>query len=272
MNTAHTPVRAFTLIELLVSTALCSPLVLSLYAFLSVTTIEFAKNTAINMAHQQARVAVLQMEQDIHSSVSLPQLVDTNRVPVATTTSAAGISFQLFAAGPFKVAATASAGQANISVNCGTFVPQVGQRFCIPAYQTELDITAVGNANSGVRTLTLASNLPQAVVVTMSVGGVSQAVDVTGFITDRVSYVVSKGELHYYGRGKSQTYTVMASDITNTTPFSTPTTAAGSPNFRFVAAINLTTSDPTTKNRHYKTANMFINSMVPCRTRLCVFQ
>ena len=253
-----------------IAAGLGSYLFIGLFALLNVSMNQFAKNIAVNLAHQQARVAVLHMEQDIHSAVSLPQLVDANRQPIATTGPAAGISFQLFAAGPFKIAATAPSGQANISINCGAFVPQAGQRFCIPPYQIELDITAVSGSNAGVRTLTLAANLPRTVMVTMNIGGVSQAVDVTGFITDRVAYVVANGELHYYGRGSAQTYSVMANAIANATPFSTPTTLAGAPNYRFVATINLMTSDSSSNNRGFKATNMFLNSMAPCRTRLCV--
>jgi type II secretory pathway component PulJ len=39
----------------------------------------FAKNSAIDVAHQEARVAVLQMEQDIHAAVSIPELTDASR-------------------------------------------------------------------------------------------------------------------------------------------------------------------------------------------------
>ena len=62
-----------------------------------------AKNTAVNTAHQQARTAMLQMIQDLHSAVSLPALSDVNHVPLvnpAPNTAAPGISFQLWSTGP----------------------------------------------------------------------------------------------------------------------------------------------------------------------------
>jgi hypothetical protein len=49
---------------------------LAIYSMLNIGMILGAKNTAVNTAHQQARVAMLQMVQDIHSAVSLPALTD----------------------------------------------------------------------------------------------------------------------------------------------------------------------------------------------------
>ena len=73
---------------------------------LNVGMILGAKNSAVNTAHQQARVAMLQLVQDIHSAVSLPALTDANSVPIPNPvagTKAAGISFQLWAGGPYKI-------------------------------------------------------------------------------------------------------------------------------------------------------------------------
>jgi hypothetical protein len=64
----------------------------------------------------------------------------------------------------------------------------------------------------------------------------------------------------------------MANDITTTSPFSIPLTQAGAQYNRFVAAINLSTADDRSSNRGFKAANMFLNSMVPYRARLCITQ
>jgi hypothetical protein len=64
----------------------------------------------------------------------------------------------------------------------------------------------------------------------------------------------------------------MANDLTTTTPFSIPATPLGAPFNRFVAAINLTTADTTSTNRHFRAANMFLNAMEPYRSRLCIYQ
>lgn len=263
--------RAFSLVELSVAAGAASLLGMIVFTVLNTGMVLFAKNTAINVAHQQARMAVIQAETELHSAVSLPQLVDANRVPVDPTQSAAGISFQLFAAGPFKVTAKAAAGQNRVTLALGTYQPKAGQRLVIPTHQIELDLAA-DSTGTGARQVTLAANLTNTVDIQLDDAGTLRNVDVIGFITDRVSYVVVNGELRYYGRRSSSSYTVLANSITSAAPFSTPQTPAGAPFFRFVAAINLSTADTSTSNRGFKAANMFLNAQVPCRARLCAYQ
>ena len=194
----HLPSRiagtgAFTLIELMVSTAAVGITGLVLYYVLFVGMTLFAKNTAINMAHQEARAAVLQMEYDIHSAVSTPELTDVNRNPVAGNGPSAGISFQLFSAGPFQVTPSSTGyavGQNQIGIRVNGYTPVAGQRLIIPGYQVELDISTVG-AGSTDRILTLSANLPEAVTPTLS----GQAINIPCFITDRVAYVVNGTQL-----------------------------------------------------------------------------
>jgi prepilin-type N-terminal cleavage/methylation domain-containing protein len=267
--------RAFTLIELLISTAIVAFSGAILYYILFTGLTLFAKNTAINMAHQEARVAVLQMEQDLHAAISIPQLTDGNRNPVTGNGPAAGISFQLYASGPFQITPNIlttgyASNQNQISVRFPTTViPAVGQRLIIPTHQIELDITAVGTGNTD-RILTLASNLPQP-VVTLE-GTPAAQVNIPCFLTDRVAYVVNGTQLWYYGRQRNNSYKVIANDLTSPTPFSIPQTPLGAPYNRFVAAINLVTADTASSNRKFRAANMFINSMEPYRSRLCIYQ
>lgn len=264
--------RGFTLIELMIAAMSVALIGGIAYTVLNSGLILFSKNTAINVAHQQARVAVLQIEADLHSAISLPKLVDINRADVAGTGPAAGISFQLFAAGPFKVAANAAPGQNVIRVALGSYSAKSGQRLIIPTHQIELDLAA-NSSGVGDRNLTLVGPLPNRVEIALDdASGGTQPVDVLCFLTDRVTYMVSSGELRYYGRAGNATYSVLANDITSTAPFSTPSTPAGAPYYRFVAAINLSTADPSVSNRKFRAANMFLNSMVPCRARLCSYQ
>jgi hypothetical protein len=270
--------RGVALIELMVSTTIVMLTGGIIFSILNSGMILFAKNTAINMAHQQARVAVLQMEQDLHAAVSIPQLVDANKVGVAGNGPAAGISFQLYAQGPLQIAPATSPvntlGQNQINVRVNGFTPKVGQRLCIPTHQIELDITGVG-AGSTDRILTLASNLTADVKTTLYDAATNQnvAVNVVCFITDRMSYVVnSGGELRYYAPSQPAAGRLMANDITSATPFSIPVTPAGAQYNRFVAAINLSTADDRSSNRGFKAANMFLNAMVPYRARLCITQ
>jgi hypothetical protein len=265
--------RAAVLIELMISTTIVLITGSIIFYILNTGMILFAKNTAINMAHQQARVAVLQMEQDLHSAISIPQLIDANKNGVSGNGPAAGISFQLYAKGPLQVASTANMGQNQINVRVNGYTPTVGQRLCIPTHQIEMNITAVG-AGSTDRILTLAGNLPVDVKTSLYDPAINQnvAVNVVCFITDRMYYVVNGGELRYFGPTQPAAGKMMANDITTPTPFSIPVTPAGAQYNRFVAAINLSTADDRSSNRGFKAANMFLNAMVPYRARLCITQ
>lgn len=265
--------RAAALIELMISTTITALTGAMVFSMLNTGMVLFAKNTAINMAHQQARVAVLTMEQDLHSAVSIPQLVDASRNAVEGNGPAAGISFQLYAQGPLKVASTANAGQNQVTVRVNGYTPKVGQRLCIPTHRIEYDITAVG-AGGTDRILTLASNLPVAVQTSLYDAGTNSTVNVNVvcFITDRIHYVVNNGELRYFGPTQPATGRLLANDITSATPFSIPVTPLGAQYNRFVAAIDLSTADHNSSNRGFKAANMFLNAMVPYRARLCITQ
>jgi hypothetical protein len=217
------------------------------------------------------------MEQDLHSAISIPQLVDADRNVVSSVDPAsgqprpaAGISFQVFAAGPFTIPARALAGQRNVVVRTGGYVPKVGQRLCLPLHQVELDIAVVGSGITD-RTLTLVSNLPRPIEVSLDDGTAVQPVVVTGFISDRYTYVVKNGELRYFKPGDALGRP-MANDITSATPFSIPLTPAGAEYNRFVAAINLSTADHTSNRRGFRAANMFLNAQVPYRAKLCYYQ
>jgi hypothetical protein len=265
--------RAAILIELMISTTIVLLTGSIIFTILNTGMVLFAKNTAINMAHQQARIAVLQMEQDLHSAISIPQLVDASKNTVTGNVSAAGISFQLYAKGPLQVATSANMGQNQINIRVNGYTPKVGQRLCIPTHQIELDITGVG-AGSTDRVLTLASNLSVDVKTKLYDPAVNKDIDVNVvcFITDRMYYVVSNGELRYYGPKQPPEGKMLANDITTPTPFSIPLTPAGAQYNRFVAAINLSTADDRSSNRGFKAANMFLNAMVPYRARLCITQ
>jgi len=98
--------RGFTLVELLFTMAIISVVGLVLYSLLNLITVLGAKNAALNTAHQQARTAMVRMQQDLHSAVSTPYLVDGNGNQVTGTGPAAGISFQKWFSGPHLSRAT----------------------------------------------------------------------------------------------------------------------------------------------------------------------
>jgi type II secretory pathway pseudopilin PulG len=277
--------RGFKLIELVFTTAIIGVLGLVIYALLNTNMVLGAKNTATNTAHQQARVAMLQMVQDLRSAVSLPALAGANGVayPSPAPIAAEGISFQQLASGPHKITQNAAAGQNVITIAVTTPAGQqppnvlVGQRVIVPTHQIEGDIAAVNGASPNLQlTLTNISGPSVSPPVTYPVntlplainGTGSNAGDVVCLITDRCYYAISNNRLNWSRQGVR----VMSNDVTNNTPFSTPLTPAGALYYRFVAAIDLSTSDLSYNNRGFKSANVLLNGQVPMRARLTTFQ
>ena len=163
----------------------------------------------------------------------------------------------------------------------------MNQRLIIPSHQIEGDITAVTGAWNDL-TITLANipapspapapaPSPAGTKLPVQISGTASTVgDIVCYITDRCSYNVvlaSAGPPAVYTlRWTRQGTRDIVTDITNPTPFSVPTTPAGAPYHRFVAAIDLSTSDPNYSNRGYKSANILLNGQVPFKTRLTTYQ
>lgn len=141
----------------------------------------FAKNSAINMAHEDYRQALQLFQNDLHKAVSVPFFLSSTAsavtsLPTVTvdsvaynganvTTAAEGISFQVFGGKSgegFEVGRNIASGTSQVVITGSTAVPVAGQRLIIPAYQIEADITAVTTSGSGLTalyTLSLASIL-----------------------------------------------------------------------------------------------------------------
>jgi prepilin-type N-terminal cleavage/methylation domain-containing protein len=259
--------RGYTLLEMAIATGIIGVVGLAIYSLLSLNTILGAKNTAVNAAHQQARTAMMQMLQDLHSSISLPSLVDINGSTVAGAGPAAGIAFQEWSSGPHQITAdvTTSQNQITLKLTPGSGpTPVVGQRLIVPTHQIEDDITAVSGTSNAL-TLTLAHN------VAVAISGTS-SYTIVAFISDRCSYIIANGSLKWQGPTTRKSFSVLGNDITSPTPFSLPVTPAGALYYRFVSAINLSTSDPTYSNRGFKAANIFLNGQVPMKARLTTYQ
>lgn len=262
-----------TLLELSIAMGLIGVLGLSIYSMLNVGMILGAKNTAINTAHQQARTAMLQLVQDLHSAVSLPALTDQNSVALVNpppNTMAAGISFQLWAGGPFQVCADAAADSSvvQIQLSAGDPAPKQDERLIVQSHQIEQDITAVADLGSGKYDLTLAAPIGVAIQGT----GSPTYYNIPCFIADRCSYVVNNGALEWHGPTKKKAFELLGNDIISPTPFSIPSTPAGALYYRFVAAIDLSTADSKSSNRGFKSANILLNGQVPMRARLTTYQ
>jgi type II secretory pathway pseudopilin PulG len=263
----------FKLIEMMFTLAIVGVVGLVLYSLLNIGTVLGAKNTAVNTAHQQARIAMTRMLQDLYSAISLPYLIDSSGNLVSGAGPAAGISFQEWSSGPHKFKNNANKGDTQISITLtsqssldlvATSTPVVGQRLIVPTHQVEADIVAVSGPSNNLQ-ITLAQPLPVDIKGTGSSVG-----DIVCFITDRCSYLVNNTNHTLVWNWKGSR--TMGNDITNNTPFSTPTTQAGALYSRFVAAIDLSTSDLQYNNRGYKSANILLNGQVPLKARLTTYQ
>jgi hypothetical protein len=239
----------------------------------------YAKNTAVNAAHQQARSGVDQMLQNIHGSVSIPQLVDTNLTAIAApgVGPAAGLTFQRFEAGPFPVVQNAVAADTSIVLNSGSnaaYVPTTNSRLNIPSHNIELNVLSSTYLGSNTRRFTLTG--PIGTDVTILASGEDDDPDtsyiITAFMTYRCSYAVIGTELRYYPNNDLTNFRVVARNITSPTPFTIPTLTGGGLQNRYVAAINISTVEPQFTQRGYAAVNMFISSLIPFRCRLTTKQ
>lgn len=277
--------RGIKLIEVMFTTTLIGVFGLIIYSMLTTGTILGAKNTAVNTAHQQARTAMLQMMQDLHSSVSMPRLINVDGTawpsptPNVTPSPAPGIAFQLWAAGPYRVLADAAAGQSVVRIASGAGL-QVGQRVAFPFYDIEGTVSAY-NATTGNITMseiwtynetTKQNTMTQTLPVTIK-GPVGSAYAVC-YISDRCSYTVVQGALQWQGPTATSRNALakLGSSITTSNPFNMPLSATGTPDFLAVTAIDLSTSDANYSKRGFKSANILLNGKVPIRARLTAYQ
>lgn len=263
MKTGLNTRSGLTLTELMVTTVLVGALGVIIFSLLNSGTILGAKNSAVNTAHQQARIAMLQMTKNLHSAISPLVLYDPSNpnAPAPADGAAPGILFQRWGRGPFRISSDAIAGQNTITLNVpGTAGPKVHQRLIVPTHDIDSDITAVSGSAPGLVTLTLQNPLPVDVTGTATF-------NISCFTTDVCAYVVNNGALEWHSLTASPSSAVLTTNITQPTPFRTPNTGGvGSP--RVVAAIGLSTSDSQTSNRGFKSANILLNGTVPIKAKL----
>jgi prepilin-type N-terminal cleavage/methylation domain-containing protein len=270
--------RGFTLVELMVTVGIFAGVGLMVFLVLNTGMVLYAKNTAVNSAHQQARTGVSEMLTHLYSSVSIPQLVDTSLQPVSELNgsgqpnAAAGISFQTFDSGPFPVVANANATDTSVVLNSPGYAPGNSSRLNIPSHDVEYDIVST-IALGGYRQFNLntpASGIGTAISIsgTGIEGQPGVSYIITAFITRRQSYAVVGSELRFVPDNDVNNYSVISRNITSPTPFTVPLLPGGGIQNQFLAAVNLSSVEPSYSHRGYAAVNLFINSMIPFRCRL----
>ncbi len=270
--------RGFTLIEVAVAMGIMTIVGMMIFLVLNSGMVLYAKNTAVNTAHQQARAGVDQMLQNIHSSVSIPQLVDSSLQPIATIidgsgnpVQAPGISFQSFAAGPFPVVVNANATDTSITLYCPGYTPPASARLNIPSFGIESDIVSTATSGANLR-----FNFAQAIGTAINIvgtgieGGTGTTSIITAFITVRKSYAIVGNDLRYYPTNDLNNYKVITRNITSSTPFTIPLTPGSppTPQNHYVAAVDLSAVDANTSRRGYGAVNMFLSSKIPFRCKM----
>ncbi len=284
MRFSRTGRTGFTLPEILVTMAIMTLVGGMIFLVLNSGMVLYAKNTAVNSAHEQARAGVDQMLTNLHNSVSIPQLTDSNLQPVEEVVDddgqpipAAGISFQTFEAGPFPVAFDASATDTSIILYCPGYTPPANLRLNIPSHNIEKDVVSTF-AGSGYRQFTFSTPIGTAIDVAGSGIEGDPNVDyvITAFITTRVGYAVvgtpPRAELRYYPTNNPASYRVITRNLIKSTPFTIPLQPGGGLQNRYVAAVDLSTAEPSFNQRGYAAVNMFISSLIPFRCRLTNMQ
>ena len=240
---------------------------LSIFYTLYSGLILFTKNSAMNVSHQEARIALYQMLKDIHSSVSVPTLTDSNGLMVTGTGPAAGVEFQKMVSPTqyCQVTSNASAGQNVVVVTLPTGYPTPyaganatgygGMRLIIPSVQCEANLTSV-SLSGRVATCTLEKNLPYQIDASDGAG----TYNVPCFFTQRVCYYVTGPpdtyvngvdvyspplQLRYIGIAQTATYALASTDLSSRTPFSIPS-YGGTVDYQEVLISGLSAQDPQT--------------------------
>lgn len=186
--------RGFTVAEMAVAVGVLGLLGLVFFQVLQSGLTLSAKNTAVNAAHEEARVGILRLTRDIHASISVPQLRDNGFTVISSDPvsgvppMSAGVSFQNVASGPNFV--WKDPGNPDlIMIKDNPYKPDVGQRLIIPFFGLEEDITKVtasGSANHSNIFIKSDQSTPSITLLSGNRYCIT-------YYTDRVMYIVRNG-------------------------------------------------------------------------------
>ena len=198
--------KGFTITELMVVVCIIGVSGGLIYMVMETSMKLYAKNSNINITHNQARTAYMQMVQDVHTAASgIICSGSTVSESVGYSSTGQGISFQVIRGGPFMVSSNVVNGATSIPIaitSTSNFWPVPGERLIIPSYNVEADIVSVTQSGTiatlglsgsgstyGLTGLTNQSGIPLSQAIVTSTGIYSY--NVGCYVTDRVSYLVS---------------------------------------------------------------------------------
>jgi hypothetical protein len=282
--------QAFTVVEMMTAVAVLAVAGQMIFLVLRNGMILHAKNSAVNAAHHEARIAAARLVRDVHGAVSIPQLFemcDSNGVTVTGPNFAGfkkvttqpldasgkpagvpGVSFQNVVWGPINLKNDPSS--EIIQFYRGTFEPEIGHRLIMPLYGVEEDIVDKHeNPASNHFQLWLKNSAHKRIKE-------KQGSYITAYITTRTAYVVVGGELRWYPKvdfhpNPPGEFHVAARFVTSAKPFFVPLNASGTTDTRYVG-VKLVTSDPKFSNRDFKAENTLLETSIPYRAQLAKYQ
>jgi hypothetical protein len=193
---------AFTFAEMAVAVGVLGLLGLVFFQVLQTGLTLSAKNTAVNAAHEQARLGIVRLTRDLHASVSVPQLRDTTYAVVSSTPSpsaspgatpptAPGVSFQNIAYGPNFIWSDPGSSTL-IMIHDGASPPIPGMRLIVPFWAIEDDITKVTGASVVSHSNVWTAHAQESVLrnKTPAFSGATYAIT---YYTNRAMYLVQNG-------------------------------------------------------------------------------
>jgi prepilin-type N-terminal cleavage/methylation domain-containing protein len=224
----------FTLAEMMVAVGVLGLLGIVFFSVLKSGIVLFAKNTAVNIAHEEAREGINRLTRDIHASVSMPQLCDLITTTSPVTLSApspsptpisgvavgpmfAAVSFQNVSNGPNYIWKDPPSGMIMINDN---YKVTNGQHLLIPFWGAlfEQDIiknAALGSANHS--NIWLANRADTNINPRDYLSG-SYAIT---YYTERIAYVVMNGTFYSDNSGlytRAGTWSAGSSNFVWATP------------------------------------------------------
>jgi prepilin-type N-terminal cleavage/methylation domain-containing protein len=207
--------KGFTAPEMVVATAIMAILGIVFLNVLNSGMILYAKNTAVNAAHQEAREGIARLTRDIHAAVSVPQLRasthDTNYTASASFTvvsstpvngvapTAPGVSFQDVVQGSPDYVWQDPNNSSLILIKDPGDAPTAGMRLIVPFWGMEDDIYKVSSSSTSGHSNVFLSNGGDVTIASKArkfgqsnYNGFVSPYAIT-YYTERMMYVVENG-------------------------------------------------------------------------------